>query len=82
MPAFREDSELLVTKTAFPLLTRPKGLVGRQGEAEQRDREVGQATPEKKVLGRRWPSSGTGVDPIQMPKPLPSHRARHAFGPK
>lgn len=43
----REDSRLLITKTAFLLLIPPKDFIGMQGEAEQRKAEVGQAIPEK-----------------------------------
>lgn len=77
MPALKKDNGLLVTETAFPLLISPNGFIGTPGEAGQRKGEFGQEITEK----RCFPEAGlcqSGANPIQMQKPLQSHRARHA----
>lgn len=52
MPALKEDSGHLVTKTASRLGIPPAGYIDMRGGAEQRKGEVGQAIPEKHASRR------------------------------
>lgn len=54
MPALRKDSELLVTKTAFPLLISPLGFIDVPGEAEQRKGEIGESILENRCIPKSY----------------------------